>query len=110
MSQVQNELKTATTTHPFTVGNSLAPGDTDVQMLRINFNTAGMINTSALTTINIDAKGTDLTSVSSVKLYFTGDASSFTNPTLLGTITSGPVGDQYIFTINQNLLHGNNNF
>ena len=79
-------------------------------MLRINMNTRGMLNPAAVTNITIDAKGTTTTSVSAAKLYYTGDEGNFSPTNLLGTITAGPTGTDYVFTLNQTSPHGNNYF
>jgi hypothetical protein len=79
-------------------------------MLRINFSTFGMLNTGAITNITIDAKGTNTSTVSAVRLYYTGSDATFSTAIQLGSITTGPVGGEYVFTINQTLPHGANNF
>jgi len=79
-------------------------------MLKVNISTKGMLNPAALTSISFNAKNTNLTEVSSVRLYYTADNSSYTNPTLLGTITTGPVANNYTFNINVTLPNGSNNF
>ena len=81
-----NEIRNVTVTH--SALTPVAPGTSDVALLRVEIETRGLLDTMGLTNMVFNNK--NLPGASSAKLYYTDNVETF-NPTtasLLGTVTS----------------------